>query len=108
MMINEKVFQPLLFLALSLIVLITMTSGCTSSRTVTKETSTTSEDTSPGTTVVVKDNTADATDTSTKTVTTTETTEPEHHSLVGSVFNFVGDVIAFPFRLIGGVFDAVF
>ena len=32
----------------------------------------------------------------------------EGHSLLGGFFGFLGDVIAFPFRLIGNVFDAIF
>ena len=44
----------------------------------------------------------------------TETTEqPEkkeegHSSILGSFFGFVGNVIAFPFRLIGSAFKAIF
>lgn len=39
----------------------------------------------------------------------TTTEKPEKsHSLLGSLFIFVGNVVAFPFRLVGGVFDAIF
>jgi len=34
--------------------------------------------------------------------------DDKDHSLVGSLFNFVGNVVAFPFRMVGNVFDAVF
>ena len=34
--------------------------------------------------------------------------EEEDQGILGSVFSFVGDVIAFPFRVIGGVFDSIF
>ena len=37
-----------------------------------------------------------------------EDNDHEDHGLLGGFFNFVGDVIAFPFRLVGGVFDAIF
>ncbi|MDE2215264.1 MAG: hypothetical protein KGJ61_09150 [Candidatus Omnitrophica bacterium] len=30
------------------------------------------------------------------------------HGLIAGFFYFLGDVIAFPFRLIGGLFDAIF
>tara|TARA_B100000745_G_scaffold117756_1_gene76106 strand:- start:274 stop:477 length:204 start_codon:yes stop_codon:yes gene_type:complete len=29
-------------------------------------------------------------------------------SIVGGFFNFLGDVLAFPFRVVGSVFDAIF
>ena len=32
----------------------------------------------------------------------------ERSSLLGATFGFIGDVVAFPFRLIGGIFDAIF
>ena len=34
--------------------------------------------------------------------------EERHSSLVGSFFGFLGNVIAFPFRVIGGVLKAIF
>jgi len=34
--------------------------------------------------------------------------DDDDHGIIGGVFHFVGDVVAFPFRLIGGVFDAIF
>jgi hypothetical protein len=43
------------------------------------------------------------------TVITTTTEERESSpGIVGSAFGFVGAVIAFPFRVVGGVLDAVF
>lgn len=37
-----------------------------------------------------------------------EDVDDDDHGIVGGFFHFVGDVIAFPFRLVGGVFDAIF
>ena len=34
--------------------------------------------------------------------------EEEDSGIVGSFFHFLGDVIAFPFRIIGNVLDAIF
>ena len=58
----------------------------------------------------------EVTDNSTGQTTTTVVTEKEvvhEHSddggsIVGSVFNVIGEVISFPFRLIAGIFRAVF
>lgn len=39
----------------------------------------------------------------------TETKESEeHHGIITDTFRFIGDVIAFPFRLVGDVFSAIF
>lgn len=32
----------------------------------------------------------------------------KHHSVVGGAFYFIGDVVAFPFKLLGGMIDAIF
>ena len=37
-----------------------------------------------------------------------EQKEEQHSSIVGSFFGFIGNVIAFPFRLIGNAFKAIF
>ncbi len=37
-----------------------------------------------------------------------EKKEERHSSIVGSFFGFLGNVIAFPFRLIGSAFNAIF
>ncbi len=39
----------------------------------------------------------------------TETTDThEHRGVLGTTVDFIGDVIAFPFRLIGSVINAIF
>ena len=44
-----------------------------------------------------------------RTETTTETeTKPQRHGLIGGLFYFIGEVVAFPFKVIGGIFDAIF
>jgi hypothetical protein len=42
------------------------------------------------------------------TTTTTETEEEHPHSLLGSIFYAVGEIVALPFKLVGGLFDAIF
>ena len=34
--------------------------------------------------------------------------DDDDHSLIGGVFHFVGEVFAFPFRMVGNLFDAIF
>ncbi len=43
-----------------------------------------------------------------ETTTTTTTETKNDHSIAGGLFHFIGEVIAFPFRVIGNVFDAIF
>jgi hypothetical protein len=63
---------------------------------------TTSDDGTTRTTV--RDN--DEQVTTAKTTTTTETAGDG--GIFGGVFHLLGEVLAFPFRVIGGVFDAIF
>ena len=44
----------------------------------------------------------------TATTTTTETAEESSPGIIGSAFGLVGAVIAFPFRVVGGVLDGLF
>ncbi len=67
------------------------------------------------TTTTVDKGGVDMDDYDASTTVTTETTAVEEtpeikedHSILGSFFHFVGNVIAFPFRLIGSAFDAIF
>ena len=32
----------------------------------------------------------------------------KHHSIIGGALCFIGDVVAFPFKLLGGMMDAIF
>ena len=77
-------------------------SGCSSHRKTTTTTTDTASESVSITTVPAAESTTTAT-----TTTTTET-EAEPHGLIGGFFHFLGDVIAFPFRLLGGMFDAIF
>lgn len=60
------------------------------------------------------DNPADPNNDSTMTTTTTETTtttteeEPKSPGIIGSTFHVIGTVIAFPFKVIGKLFQAIF
>lgn len=41
--------------------------------------------------------------------TTTEDTESDHHGgVISTTVDFLGEVIAFPFRLVGGIISAIF
>jgi hypothetical protein len=44
----------------------------------------------------------------TVTTTTTETEEESSPGIIGSAFGLVGAVIAFPFRVVGGVLDGLY
>jgi hypothetical protein len=80
--------------------------GCTTYR----EKTTTTTETSPGYEsegAVTGSPTSEPPVRSTTIETDTETTS-HSHGLIGGFFHFLGDVVAFPFRLIGGVFDAIF
>ena len=44
----------------------------------------------------------------TETIEPSDKKEERHSGVIGSFFGFLGNVIAFPFRLIGGVFKAIF
>jgi hypothetical protein len=85
-------------------------SGCSSGKTttVTTTTVTTPLRTDPLATSPI--NSQEATAPSQETTVTTTTTETEESSpgIIGSAFGLVGAVIAFPFRVVGGVLDALF
>ena len=88
-----------------LILLITSFTGCTSYHRTTSTTTQTA-------TASPADNTEVSTETTkqtsaVKTETTTETT-PQKHGVIGGLFYFIGEVIAFPFKVIGGILDAIF
>ena len=57
-------------------------------------------------TTTVKD--GDTTTTTTDTTVVKEVKVKEEHSIVGSLFVFIGEVVSFPFRMIGKAFDAIF
>ena len=39
---------------------------------------------------------------------TTNETRSQSHGLIGGLFYFIGEAVAFPFKVIGGIFDAIF
>ena len=81
-------------------------SGCETQRSTTRTTTTTQP-------VEEEDqDTAKAVEQQEKTTVTTEkttTTQPKSDGgILGGVFHLVGEVLAFPFRMIAGAFDAIF
>lgn len=86
--------------------------GCAAHSKTYKKTTVSSEE--PQTTVETRTYDSDAAtdvdtvDTEEETTTTTETTTKEPRGVIGTTFNFIGKVIAFPFRLIAGIFEAIF
>jgi hypothetical protein len=63
----------------------------------------------PGTTVTPGATvTTTPTGATTSSSTTTTTTEGQPHSVLGAIFYAVGEVVALPFKLVGGFFDWVF
>ena len=106
---------------LSIFLCVGILSGCATSKTTHKET--TVRDNNPGTTTtttVIQNN--DETPTRVTTTTTktnftgkdtvvkeeTTTKKSEGGGVIGSFFHFVGQVIAFPFKVIGGILGAIF
>jgi hypothetical protein len=83
-------------------------SGCSSGKTTTVTTSTVTTPlrTDPLASSPVKSQEATAPRQET-TVTTTTETEASSPGIIGSAFGLVGAVIAFPFRVVGGVLDAL-
>ena len=39
---------------------------------------------------------------------TTTVTEQKPHGLIGGIFYLAGEIVALPFRIVGGIFDAIF
>lgn len=65
----------------------------------------------PGNSGAVQSSPSPATGTQSQTSTETQVAtevKARSHGLIGGLFYFIGDVLAFPFRVIGGVFDAIF
>ena len=74
-------------------------SGCATSKTTTTTETTVSKDKLPATEQT----------TETTTTTQTETTKEEpHRSIVGGTLHVIGQIIAFPFRMIGKAFSLIF
>ena len=48
------------------------------------------------------------TTTHTQTSASTEVPAPRQQGLLGGIFGFIGAVLAFPFKLIGGIIEAIF
>ena len=100
---NTQKFVLMVFLGLSLLTL-PIISGCASTHRTTTTTTVT------GNSEVSHETMPEDTTTTTRTETTTnsETTKPSSPGLISSTFHFIGAVIAFPFKLIGGAFEAIF
>jgi hypothetical protein len=104
-----KTLSFVLFLTMFLVVV--GVSGCTGGK---QTTVTTTTVTRPLRTDLPSASTANSQDTaalSQETTMTTTTTEAEQESspgIIGSALGLVGAVIAFPFRVAGGVLDALF
>ena len=114
----------LLYFNILMMIFIGIFSGCLSSRTHTSTTKTVTADGTekysrtvegnqgnfPPEERVIETTTVDTEPETTTTVetTTTETTAHESRGIIGTVFHFIGQVIALPFKLIGGLFEAIF
>ena len=75
------------------LLVISLTAGCASSSSRHVKTETTANPTTQ-TTIVEKE--------------TTTHTDSGHHGLLGSAFHVVGEILAFPFEVIAGVFRFIF
>ena len=115
----RKVFWVNYFLSIFLCVWIL--NGCASSKTTYKKT--TVQDTNPPATSTTTTITHDSDNAPTSVTTTTKnddtgrnttvkeettTTKSQGDGLFGSFFHFIGQVIVFPFKVIGGLFRAIF
>jgi hypothetical protein len=82
-------------------------SGCSGAQRTTRGETTT---TTVGTTTVqpVTPPAAQATTTTTQTTATDTEIESRPRGFLGGIFHAIGEIVAFPFRLIGGIFDAIF
>jgi hypothetical protein len=85
-------------------------SGCSSGKTTTVTTTTVTTPLRTDPSVISPVHSQEATAPSQETKVTTTTTEKEESSpgIIGSAVGLVGAVIAFPFRVVGGVLDALF
>jgi hypothetical protein len=91
---------------LAAVLLLTLAAGCASE---TKTVKTETTQTPVATTVYTPAGPAPAVEQrTTQTTTTTTETKQESGGVLSSGVNFVGEVIAFPFRVIGAAFSALF
>lgn len=86
---------------------ILLVAGCASSRSQTR-TTTVSTSEEPGTRVQTTTRDTGTSVEETTTTTTTEETKKEGRGVIGTTFDFIGKVLAFPFKLIAGIFEAIF
>ena len=92
-------FLMSLFLTVSLLALPLMVGGCAGTHQTTKETTvSTSSEAAPVETV----------ETNTTTTQSSTETRPSSPGVIGSAFHFIGTVLAFPFKVIGGALEAIF
>lgn len=90
---------------ITLIAFIGLTSGCSqTTRTVRTENAGVDQ----STTVVTSDSHTTVIEEDEPVTTTETTTTTTNRGVVGTVFYVIGEVIAFPFKLIGGLFSAIF
>ena len=103
---RTSTYYPVALTFLS-ILLIAGLMGCASTQTTSERTETVTEpvDTVPSDTEFAAEN-AGATKRGTTVTTTTE--DKRHPGIVGSTLGVAGAVIAAPFRVVGGVFGAIF
>jgi hypothetical protein len=110
--IRMSLVKPLFYvLFMSVLLVVGGVSGCSGGpkTTVTTTTVTTPIRTDPASAASGNSmETAAASQETTVTTTTTETGQESSPGIVGSAFGLVGAVIAFPFRVVGGVLDALF
>ena len=87
-----------------MMVLFMFTEGCSSTKTVTHESTAYKTEQGSKSSVdgksVVKETTT--------TTTTEEKPKEEHPGVLGATLHLIGDVLAFPFRLVAGIIDAIF
>ena len=81
--------------------------GCASNSKTYKETTTVTTAPADGSTAVTES--SYQTSTTVKEETTSASTQaPSDGGIFGGVFHLLGEILAFPFRVIGGIFDAIF
>ena len=99
-------YKSILDLALIVaMTLVLVSGGCTSTR----HSTTTESSTQPAATTTTTVAPTAGTVQNQTTTTTTEAHEThEPHSILGAIFYAVGEVVALPFKLIGGLFDFIF
>lgn len=104
---QNKQLKQIFNFALATGILFLLTGCATHHHTYHQSSTTTTAATDANGNVVSSDQDRGVVESSTTEETTTTKTE-EHHGLVGGFFHFLGEVVAFPFRVIGGIFDAIF